>query len=247
MSTSGGSGGGIPHVTAHLVAADFTILQTSPFVVVAAPPVGRAVNVVNAWYDFVPGDTVYNSAGSQNTGFLAYGLTASSGTGWDVADAIRELAPDGDNGQIRTTYTYQGVNAATSSGTFGAGEVDAQPVVATAFGNAASLNPLTVPGGATVNNAGTGYVPLEGFSVDVGAGTPATGHVVSVGALGIVTAIAIDTGGSGAYNTSMTDVGTTGDVEPFGLGTGLTVDIIGVQPDDGDLFITVHYVIETLH
>lgn len=227
MSTSGGTPAGGIHVEkTHLIAADILTLNSAPTELLPAPPAGQAAAVTVATFEFVPGVVTYLG----NSISLNYNAVALMyATPPTIIGLLTTAAHFGSRWTSEGPSTQILIPLAN---------IDAQPIYVTSAVDPTPTGPIVT---TALNDGGTAYAPGDTGTVD-GGGVLADYIVDTVdGITGAVLTYNLTSFGD-LYQATNAVTTTAGGSQP-GIGTGLLLDIVDIAPADGDLYVTVQYVL----
>jgi hypothetical protein len=227
MSTSGGTpAGGLLVEKAHLTAADLLTLNSAPTELLPAPPAGQAAVVVLATFEFVTGVATY----------------AGNAVTLNYTNAAGPLACPTTIIGLMTTAAHFG-SRWTSEGPstqvlIPLAQIDGQPIYVASAVDPPWSGPIVT---TALNNGGTGYAIGDTGTLD-GGGVLADYIVDTVDLItGAVLTYNLTSFGD-LYTVTVGDTTTPGGGQP-GIGAGLLLDIVDIVPADGDLYVTVQYVL----
>lgn len=235
MSTSGGSGGGIPVATAHLNTAAIAALFTAPTVLIGAPGAGKLLAVQSVIAEYKAG------VGTWDAQSLGIYYAAPLGS---AVNLIRNLAVLGGNNNPAASDMYQVANPPASAVELFPATARNQPIV---IGNSTADPVAQAPiVTSTLAAGGLLYAPNDTGTIEAGDSgvTDATYKVLTVGAGGAVLTYQITNPGT-LYDTVSNPVATA--VVSGGGDGNLAFNIASVASPGGDLYITCSYRIITLH
>lgn len=255
---STGSSGGGSSATVTLTSAQIKGLDLTPVTIIAAPGVGKAIQLIAPPFVQYKFGTVKYPVTAINPGIvISLNYTAAANVGLNLAEVndFVTRAPGTPPSISTQLLVFSGPSSANSTfaGLFAAIPIANTPIV---LGVAADNNFLSYNCGPittlTVANGGLLYAVNDTFTIDAGVTKgdtgDATGHVTSVSVGGVVTGVAINAPGvSYMVTTANSNSGPYPTAHTSGIGNdALTLNVTGATTGDGTAVVTALYQTITL-